>query len=162
MSEQTISGDKVASIHYTLTNGEGKVLDSSRGRSPLAYLHGHGNIVPGLERQLAGHKVGDKVQAVVPPSEGYGESSGEPQAVHRREFPKDAQIFEGMPFRAQNSEGEEVVLWVHAVKGAQVYVHTDHPLAGETLNFDVEVVEVRDPTDEELEHGHVHGPGGHH
>lgn len=162
MAEQIITGDKVASIHYVLRNDEGKVLDSSSGRAPLAYLHGHGNIVPGLERRLEGHKAGDKVQAVVPPSEGYGESTGEPQAVHRREFPKDVQLYEGMPFRATNSAGEEVVLWIHAIRGAQIYVHTDHPLAGQTLHFDIDIVDVRDASEDEIAHGHVHGPGGAH
>lgn len=161
MSEQTIEAGKVAAIHYTLTNDDGKVLDTSKGRGPLAYLHGHGNIVPGLERQLAGRRGGEQLKVVVPPEEAYGPRTGDAQAVHRREFPKDAELHEGMPLRATSSDGQEVILWIHAIKGAQIYVHTDHPLSGQTLNFDVEIVEVRDATADELEHGHVHGPGGH-
>lgn len=162
MSEQTIGADKVATIHYTLTNEAGKVLDSSRGGSPMAYLHGHGNIVPGLENRLLGAKVGDAFAAVVPPAEGYGEKQGEPQSVFRREFPKEMTLQEGMPLRATNSQGEDVVLWIHGIKGDRVFVHTDHPLAGETLRFDVEVMEIRDASAEEIAHGHVHGPHGHH
>lgn len=162
MSEQLIAQNKVVSIHYTLRNEEGKVIDSSRGGGPMPYLHGHGNIIPGLEKQLEGKKVGDKLTAVVPPAEAHGERTGEPHAVPRREFPKDMVLEEHRPFRTQNSAGEEVVLWVHAIKGSRVYIHTDHPLAGQTLTFDVDVLHIRDADAEEIDHGHVHGPGGHH
>jgi len=158
-----IGPDSVVTIHYTLKNGEGKVLDSSDGRAPLAYLQGHGNIVAGLEKQLLGKAVGDKLQAEVPPSEGYGERTGPgPQQVKKKEFGKDAEkLHEGMPFRAASSDGTEVTLWITKIQGSWVHIDTNHPLAGETLHFDVEVLEIREASAEELAHGHVHGIHGH-
>ncbi len=156
-----IAPDKVGIFHYTLTDDEGTQLDSSRGGQPLAYLHGHQNIVPGLEKQLEGHTAGDALVAVVPPAEGYGERQGPgPQSVPRKEFPKGMDPRPGMPVRAQGSAGQEVVLWITKVEGAQVWVDVNHPLAGKTLHFDVEVVGVREPTADELQHGHAHGPEG--
>lgn len=158
---QSIEDGKVVQFHYTLTNGEGQVIDSSRERDPLAYLHGAGNIVPGLESALTDHEAGDSFEATVPPAQGYGEKQGPgPQSVPRDQFPDDMPLQPGMPFMAQTPDGEQVQLWIHAIQGEQVLVDQNHPLAGETLHFDVEVVEIRDATDEEKEHGHPHGPGG--
>lgn len=160
---QTIAAGKVVHIHYTLTNDDGEVLDSSAGGHPLAYLHGYGNIVPGLEEGLEGASTGDQRQVDVAPEKGYGELQGDgPQAVRRSEFPKDMDLREGMPVRAEDGQGNAVVLWITKVEGAWVHVDINHPLAGQTLHFDVEVTEVRDATDVEIAHGHVHGPGGHH
>jgi len=163
LSELQIDLNAVVTIHYTLKGDEGKVLDSSAGRAPLAYLHGHGNIVTGLETALAGQAVGDKIAVSVPPAEGYGERTGPgPQQVKKKEFGKDAnKLTEGMPIRASASDGTEVTLWITKVEGSWVHVDTNHPLAGQTLHFDVEVVEIREATPEELAHGHVHGPHGH-
>lgn len=158
----TISDGKVATFHYTLTDGDGSVLDSSDGREPLSYLHGAGNIVPGLERQLLGKQPGDKLTAVVSPEEGYGVREGGPQPVPRMQFPQGIQIEVGMMFQAETPEGDRVPLWVARVDEEHIWVDENHPLAGVTLNFAVEVVEVRDATSSELEHGHPHGPGGHH
>lgn len=152
----TIAAKKVVAIHYTLTSGEGEELDSSAGGEPLAYLHGADNIVPGLERQLEGKKVGDKIEAVVPPEEGYGEHSGmSPQPVPRAAF-EGAEPQEGMPLVLEDDEGNEMQFWISEIQDEVVLLTPDHPLAGVTLCFAVEVVEIRDATDEELEHGHVH------
>ena len=159
----TLTDGKVGLFHYTLKDDAGKVLDSSSGKNPMVYLHGASNIVPGLEKHLAGKAVGDVLDVIVPPSEGYGEGSGqEPQAVPRKEFPKDMQLYKGMGFRAQDGQGRPFVLYVADVRGSRVMVTTDHPLAGENLHFHVEVVGVRDATADEVAHGHAHGPGGHH
>lgn len=157
-----IAPGMVGIIHYTLTDDDGTELDSSRGRMPLAYLHGHNNIVPGLEAELAGKTIGAAFKASIAPKDGYGERQGPgPQAVHRSNFPKDFEATPGMPVRAQAGDGQPVTLWITDVKGAQIYVDINHPLAGKTLHFDVEVVGVREATADEKAHGHAHGPEGH-
>ncbi|RKQ97085.1 FKBP-type peptidyl prolyl cis-trans isomerase /apo-metallochaperone SlyD [Kushneria sinocarnis] len=155
-----IADNTVVAFHYTLTNDAGEVLDSSEGREPLTYLHGSGNIIPGLEKELAGHNSGDQVKARVEPSEGYGEV--QPSLV--QDVPRDAfqgveDIQPGMQFQAQ-TEGGPLLVTVTKVEGDTVTVDGNHPLAGETLNFDVNVQEVREASSEEVEHGHVHGEGG--
>lgn len=157
-----IADQRVAYIHYTLTNDKGEVLDSSQGSEPLAYLHGAGNIIPGLEKALAGKKAGDKLNVKVAPADGYGERSDAlVQQVPRRAFQGVTDIQPGMSFHAQGASGPMRVT-VTRVAGDMVTVDGNHPLAGENLNFDVEVTEVRDATAEEMTHGHVHGAGGHH
>jgi FKBP-type peptidyl-prolyl cis-trans isomerase SlyD len=158
-----IAQDKVVLIHYTLTDDGGKVLDSSSGGDPLAYLHGQGNIIPGLEKALEGKQAGDKLNVRVEPSEGYGvRDDSLVQQVPRRAFGSVSKVEPGMQFHAQSTQGQMRVVTVTHVQGDMVTVDGNHPLAGEVLVFDVEVAEVRDATGEELEHGHVHGPGGHH
>lgn len=157
-----IARDKVVLIHYTLTNDAGETVDSSAGREPLAYLHGQGNIIAGLEKALEGRQVGDKLSVRVEPAEGYGvRDESLVQQVPRRQF-GGANVQPGMQFHAQTTQGHTRVVTVKRVQGDMVTVDGNHPLAGEALNFEVEVTEVRDATHEELEHGHVHGPGGHH
>lgn len=157
-----VAADKVVLIHYTLKNGEGKVLDSSSGGEPLAYIHGHGNLIPGLEKELEGKGTGDKLNVSVAPAEGYGErDAGLVQRVPRRSF-GGASVKPGMQFQAQTSSGETRIATVKSVQGDMVTVDMNHALAGEHLHFQVEITEVRDATEEELSHGHVHGPGGHH
>jgi FKBP-type peptidyl-prolyl cis-trans isomerase SlyD len=158
-----IAKDTVASIHYKLTLDDGSIADSSFDGEPLTYLHGHGNLVPGLERQLLGKKAGDKFEAVVPPAEGYGEY--DPQAEHtypRTAFPKDVELHVGMGFHTQDKQGNTIPLFIRELMKDQVVVTTNHPLAGQRLNFTIEVIKLRAATREELAHGHVHGPGGHH
>lgn len=157
-----IDDKKVVSIHYTLKNDQGEVLDSSEGQQPLLYLHGASNIVPGLENALAGKQTGDKLDVAVTPEEGYGEQREElVQKVPHDNFQGvGAEIQVGMQFMAQAPWGEQPVTVV-AVEEDGVTLDGNHPLAGQTLNFAVEVVEVRDASDEEVEHGHVHGEGGH-
>ena len=156
-----ISADKVVSIDYTLTNSDGAVIDTSEGRGPLAYLQGHSNIIPGLESALEGKAVGDALQVSVEPGEGYGERDDSlTQAVPRQMFENADEIQIGMQFQTQTEQGPHIVT-VISVDDENVTVDANHPLAGQTLNFDVKVVEVRDASEEELAHGHVHGPDDH-
>ncbi|WP_158774621.1 FKBP-type peptidyl-prolyl cis-trans isomerase [Cobetia sp. L2A1] len=155
-----IAQNAVVSFHYTLTNNDGEVLDTSEGREPLAYIHGAGNIVPGLEKELDGKQSGDALKVAVTPEEGYGEV----QEALVQEVPRDAfqgveDIEAGMQFQAQ-TQGGPLMVTVTKVEGDTVVVDGNHPLAGETLNFDVQITEVREASAEELEHGHVHGEGG--
>ncbi|MBQ0756841.1 MAG: peptidylprolyl isomerase [Amphritea sp.] len=157
-----IADNKIVLIHYTLSNLDDEVMDSSAGGEPLAYLHGKGNIVPGLEKELLGKEVGDKVKVEVSPEEGYGELNEELiQEVERAAFEGVEAIEVGMRFMAQTAWGQQPVV-VTAVTEETVIVDGNHPLADQSLKFDVEVVEVRDASEEELEHGHAHGEGGHH
>ena len=156
-----IADNKIVLIHYTLTNLDGEVMDSSAGAEPLAYLHGKGNIVPGLEKELVGKQAGDKINVEVSPEEGYGEINEELiQEVDRAAFDGVDSIEVGMRFMAQTAWGQQPVV-VTAVSEETVTVDGNHPLANQTLKFDVEVMEVRDASEEELEHGHAHGEGGH-
>lgn len=150
----------VASFHYTLTNHAGEVLDSSEGREPLAYLHGAGNLIPGMEKALAGRAAGDKFEATIEPEDGYGQHDERLVQVVQKSAFGDAEVKPGMRFEAQSNAGPMVVT-VTAVAEDEVTVDGNHALAGEVLNFKVEVVEVRQASDEEKTHGHVHGPGGH-
>ncbi len=157
-----IAQEKVVSIHYTLKNAEGSVLDSSSGSDPLAYLHGAGNIIPGLESALEGKEAGEKLAVTVEPGQGYGDRDERlVQDVPRAAFKDVQELAPGMQFQAQGPQGTRLVV-VTQVAEEMVTVDANHPLAGQTLHFEVEVAEVRDATAEELEHGHVHGPGGHH
>ena len=157
-----IANGKIVSIDYTLTGSTGQVIDSSAGGEPLTYLHGAGNIIPGLERALEGKSPGDAVNATVAPADGYGQKNPSlVQPVPRAQFPGVKDISVGQQFQAQTNHGPRVVTVV-GVTDETVTVDANHPLAGETLNFAVRVVEVRDPTDEERDHGHAHGPGGVH
>jgi len=154
----TIGNNQVVSMHYTLTDGAGNVLDSSDEGAPLSYLHGAGNIIPGLEQALAGKAEGEQVQAVIAPEEAYGE----PQPDLVQVLPKEAfqgvdQVEPGMRFQAESADGSTRQLTVTGVEGDEVTVDANHPLAGVELHFEVQVVDVRDATEEELEHGHVHG-----
>ncbi len=149
--------DKLAvSIHYTLTNGAGEQLDSSRGEEPMVYLHGAGQIIPGLENALTGKQAKDRFTVTVEPAEAYGERvDAMTQVVSKEMFGEIDQIEAGMQFHAETSQGMSVVT-VTNVEGDQVTIDGNHPLAGETLTFDVEVMDVRTATAEEIEHQHVH------
>ena len=157
-----ISADKVVLIHYTLKDDAGAVIDSSAGGEPLAYIQGHGNLVSGLEKALEGKPDGSKVEVSVSPEEGYGKFEADLiQRVPKRSLQGAGQIKKGMQFQARTDDGVRVFT-VTAVVGDMVTLDGNHPLADKTLHFDVDVLEVREATSEELEHGHVHGPGGHH
>jgi FKBP-type peptidyl-prolyl cis-trans isomerase SlyD len=152
----------VAYIHYTLKDDSGAVIDSSAGGEPLAYLHGAGNIVPGLEKALDGKQAGEKLSVKVAPEEGYGvRDEALVQQVPRRSFQGVRDLKAGMQFQAQTAQGP-VAVTVTKVQGDMITVDGNHALAGVTLNFEVEVAKVREATAEELMHGHVHGAGGHH
>jgi FKBP-type peptidyl-prolyl cis-trans isomerase SlyD len=132
------------------------------GGQPLAYLHGMGNIVVGLEKALTGLKKGDQKKVVVTPAEGYGEHDPRGvQKVPRTQFPTDVEIEPGMMFTAEDEDGVTQV-YVQEVSADHVVVDLNHPMAGKTLHFDIEIVDVRAASATELQHGHVHGPGGHH
>jgi FKBP-type peptidyl-prolyl cis-trans isomerase SlyD len=163
LDAQRIADGKVVSIHYTLKDGEGEILDSSEGHDPLLYLHGAGNIVPGLERGLLGRTVGEDLEVIVGPDEGYGDR--DPAAIRqvpRDAFPDDVELEAGMQFMAEAPDGDVRPVWIAEVEGDVVTVDFNHPLAGTTLHFAVKVAEIRDATAEETEHGHPHGAGGHH
>lgn len=152
-----IARDTVAAIDYKLTDNEGQVLDTSEGREPLAYLHGAGNLIPGLESALEGQSEGDSLTVTVQPEEAYGERDESLiQQVPMAAFEGVEQVEAGMRFQATDEKGQGRVVTVTEVEGDQVTVDANHPLAGQPLNFEVNVVEVRAATPEEVEHGHVH------
>jgi FKBP-type peptidyl-prolyl cis-trans isomerase SlyD len=157
-----IAQDAVVSIHYTLTNEAGETIDSSAGGDPLAYLHGNGNLIPGLERELDGKKAGDKFSVKIAPADGYGEyDKALLQRVPRRSLRGVKDVRVGLQLQAQTQHGARTVT-VTQIVGDMVTLDANHPLAGQSLSFDIEVTDVRAATEEELAHGHVHGPGGHH
>ncbi len=157
-----IKQDSVVTLHYTLKDDAGTVLDSSAGGEPLSYLHGHGNLIPGLERELSGKDTGDKLQVKVPAADGYGEYDQQlVQEVPRQALRGVPDVKVGMRLTAQTQHGSHAVT-VTRVGGDSVTLDANHPLAGKDLNFDVEITGVRDATAEELTHGHAHGAGGHH
>lgn len=152
-----IANDCVVAFHYTLTDDDGVEIDSSKGQEPLAYLHGHQGIIPGLEKELAGKTTGDAMKVTVQPAEGYGELSAElMQAVPREAFQGVDEIEVGMQFQAQGGEGQMQTVVVKEVTEETVTVDANHPLAGRVLHFDVSIESVREATEEELAHGHVH------
>jgi len=156
----TLEDNKVGLIEYTLTDESGETLDASNG-NPLAYLHGHGNLIPGLEKELLGKTVGDKFTATIAATEAYGERVEQlVQTVPAEMFQGVESIEVGMRFEAQSEQGMHSVE-VTAVEDGKVTVDGNHPLAGLPLTFDIEIIGVRAATDEEIEHGHAHGEGGH-
>eukprot|EP00808_Paulinella_micropora_P025103 g56011.t1 len=146
------------SINYTLKDTEGKILDTSQGKDPLSYLHGTGHLIEGLEKEMEGKKAGDKFEVVVPPEQGYGARNEELlKKLPLKMFPDPTEVKVGAMFH----QGPHRMWRVLAVEEHEVTVDGNHPLAGTTLHFQVEVVGVRQPTLEESSHGHAHGPGGH-
>ena len=157
----SISQDQIVSIHYTLRDEAGEIIDSSPAGEPLAYLHGHGNLVPGLERELAGRSVGDKLTVTLSPADGYGEHDPKlVQQVPRRALKGVGNLRVGMRLSASSGRSDRTVT-VTRISGDLVTVDGNHPLAGKKLHFEVEVAGVRAATETELSHGHVHGPDGH-
>ena len=151
-------GDKlVVTMHYTLTDNEGNVLDSSRDAKPLSYLHGAGNIIPGLEKAMVGKVAGDTLKVKVEPPEAYGVVRDDlTQVVDKSMFEGVDSVEPGMAFQAQGPDGSSQRIVIKKVEEEKVTIDANHPLAGVTLNLDVEVVGVREATQEELSHGHVH------
>ena len=157
-----VSKDKVVLMHYTLKNDKGEVIDSSEGAEPLAFLQGHGNIIPGLEKALEGCKLGDKKEVSIEPEEAYGPLIQD--AI--QEIPSSAlkgieEVTMGMQLQSQDQDGNPFVVTVVKIEDDKITVDANHPLAGETLHFSVSIEEIRDANKEELSHGHVHAPGGH-
>ena len=158
-----VANNRVVTIDYTLTDNDGTVLDSSDGGEPLAYLHGQGNIIVGLEEALEGLSAGDAVDVTVLPEKAYGERREDLiQVVPRERFVTDGEIEVGMTFHSHESENGGRVVRVVEVSPERVTIDGNHPLAGVTLNFSVRIQDVREASAEELDHGHVHGPGTHH
>ena len=158
-----IADNKAVSIDYTLTNDAGEVIDSSAGAAPLVYLHGASNIIVGLEKALLGKQAGDEIEVSVEPEEAYGEYSAELVAtLNRAMFEGVDQLEVGMQFHASGPNGGMQIVTVRDIDGDDVTVDGNHPLAGQRLNFKVKVVSVRDASEEEIAHRHIHGEGGHH
>ncbi|MBA3534285.1 MAG: peptidylprolyl isomerase [Ardenticatenales bacterium] len=152
-----VEKDKVVEIHYTLRLSDGTVEDSTEGEPPLPYLHGAGNIPPGLERALEGHNAGDTFTVTLQPTDAYGEYDDEMvDAIPRDAFPDETELAEGDEIWLIDEEGNETPGIIERIEEEMLFVDYNHPLAGETVTFDVQVVEVRDATPEELEHGHAH------
>lgn len=157
-----IKKEQVVTIHYTLKDKEGTVIDSSKGEQPLTYIQGIGNIISGLEAKLEGKKVGENIDAVIEPKDAYGEIIKEMiQVVPKSGFEGDDELQEGIQVQVETDNGA-IIARVVKIEGDDVTLDLNHPLAGETLFFNVDVVDIRPATSEELEHGHVHGPDGHH
>jgi FKBP-type peptidyl-prolyl cis-trans isomerase SlyD len=147
----------VASINYTLTNSKNQILDST-GDDPFLYLHGHQNIIPGLEKALAGKAPGDNFKIRIPAAEAYGERNEKLiTTVPLDRFNGSESVSAGMQFQAETPDGELQMVTVTQVEGNTVTIDANHPMAGQDLNFDISVTDVREASEEELEHGHVHG-----
>jgi FKBP-type peptidyl-prolyl cis-trans isomerase SlyD len=160
MSEELkVQDGQVVSMEYTL-KVDGVVTDSSEGREPLEFVHGAGNIIPGLEREMAGMAVGDSKDVMIAAAEGYGERDDEAfMDVPRDQFPAEIPMKVGTELQVQNQAGQPMFARIEQVEDTSVRLNFNHPLAGKDLHFSVKVVDLRDATDEEIEHGHVHGPG---
>jgi len=162
MSIESVQDGVVVSMEYTL-HVDGELLDSSEGQGPLLFLAGYGNIVPGLESEMMGMKVGDSKEVVVQPEEGYGEFDNEAfMEVPRDQFPKDMELAVDTELTVRDDQGNAHYARVDGIEGNIVTLNFNHPLAGDELHFSVKVVALREPTDEELDHGHVHEGGHHH
>lgn len=158
----TVSKDMVVSIEYKLTDDDGAVLDSSEGRGALAYIHGHGNLVSGLESELEGKADGTPFEAHVQPSAGYGDYDDELLfSVPKERFKDFGDLKVGMQFEAETDQGHQIMA-IKGIDGESVMVDANHPLAGQVLHFEGKIVGVREATKDELTHGHVHDGDHHH
>jgi len=157
-----IEDKKVVSFHYTLSNAQGEQIESSRDREPMVYMHGAGNIIPGLEKAMAGRAAGDSFEVNVKPADAYGErNENGVQRIPAKHFKHPERLEVGQPVMLNTQRGQMQVIVVK-VGRFNIDVDRNHPLAGQTLTFDVEVMDVREATQEEVSHGHAHGPGGAH
>lgn len=162
MNKDTVQDGLVVSMEYTLSV-DGEVLDSSKDAGPLQFLAGYDNIVPGLEREMIGMKIGESKDVLVLPEDGYGEFDKEAfMEVLRSEFPTDMELEEGLELNVTDEDGQHQLAFVESFNGKTVRLDFNHPLAGAELRFNVKVIALRDPTKEELDHGHVHEEGHHH
>ena len=162
MDKVSVQKNVVVSMEYTL-RVDGEKIDSSEGQDPLQFLAGHGNIISGLEREMMGMKVGESKDVKVPPGDAYGEFDENAfMQVPKDQFPKDMPVEEGLELTVRDDSGQSRYARVDVVEGENVTLNFNHPLAGDELHFNIKVVGLREPTAEELEHGHVHQPGHHH
>lgn len=158
-----IQKGKVVGLAYTLKSASGEVMDQSEASEPLVYLHGYNNLIPGLEAALEGKDVGFKSKVEIPPDQAYGQRHESLlQVVDKSAFPAGAELEVGMRFHAHGADGSDMSIMIAKIDGSNVHIDGNHPLAGQTLFFDVEVMSARDATADEILHGHAHGPGGHH
>lgn len=157
----TVEKDRVVRVHYDIHDAAGALVESSRDQDPLAVLHGHGNLLAAIERALVGHRAGDRVEITLAPADAFGERRDNwTQRVSKKHLPNAARLKPGMQTQLQTDQGARPVTVVK-VGGTVIDVDLNHPLAGQTLKFDLEVLDVREATAEELAHRHVHGAGGH-
>lgn len=157
-----IQNGKVVTLGYVLKNAKGEEVDRADKHDPFVYLHGTGQIVPGLETALMGLEIGTKKQVTLSPADAYGEVNPALRTnVERSMFPEHLELKPGAQFRASVGD-TPVIFTIQSIENDKVLIDGNHPLAGESLHFDVEVIGVREATSEEMEHGHAHGPGGHH
>lgn len=162
MTKDTVQDGLVVSMEYTLTV-DGEVLDTSENAGPLLFLAGYDNIVPGLEQEMIGMKIGDSKDVVVLPEDGYGEFDEDAfMDVPRTDFPKDMELEEGMELQVSDEDGQQQMAIIESFDDDSVRLDFNHPLAGAELYFSVKVVGLREPTEEELDHGHVHEEGHDH
>ncbi len=158
-----LKSNQVVSIGYTLTDDDGNILDTANSLSPFSFISGKNQILPALEEKLGEMLIGSKKIVVLQPEEGYGVYDEMAlQIVNKSEFPADVNIEEGMSFVADSPDGREMPFIIKKIDGDDVTLDFNHPLAGKTLTFNVELLSLRDASQEELSHGHVHGGGGHH
>jgi FKBP-type peptidyl-prolyl cis-trans isomerase SlyD len=158
----SVQKDVVVSMEYTL-HVDNEEIDSSKGQDPLQFLVGYGNIISGLEREMMGMKVGESKDVVIQPADAYGEFDEEAfMEVPRGAFPQDIPVEEGAELTVRDDSGQARYARIDAIDGDNVTLNFNHPLAGDELHFNVKVVGLREPTDEELQHGHVHQGDGHH
>ncbi|MBW8012765.1 MAG: peptidylprolyl isomerase [Chloroflexi bacterium] len=156
---KVVADDMVISLDYTLSV-DGEVLDSSEDEGPIVFLQGHGNIIPGLEKELVGLAVGENKEVTVTPKDGYGEQDSEEiKDIPLSEFPEEIPLKDGIELKVKDDEGVEMYGKIVSVGEETVEMDFNHPLAGKTLQFSVKLIELRDATQEELAHGHVHSPG---
>jgi len=157
-----VNQNKVVTIDYTLKDNDGEILDQSQN-GEFAYLHGASNIIPGLENALIDKKAGDTLSVTVPPEMGYGERNDSlSQVVPMNMFDSPDMVVVGQQFHAQGEDDHDIMITIIEINGDDVTIDGNHPLAGIELNFDVTVVDIRDATEEETSHGHVHQPGHSH
>ncbi len=161
-SEQVVAGGMVVTLDFTLTLSDGQVVDSTQGDMPLRYIAGQGQLLPGLEDAMLGMVVNEERDITLRPEDAYGEWDEEAlEEIARSELPEDVELEEGMPLEVTDTEGETYEASVYEVREDTVVLDYNHPLAGETLNFHVKVIDIRPATPAELDHGHVHGEDGH-
>ena len=158
-----LKSNQVVTMNFTLKDDDGNVLDSTQGKEPFSFISGTNQILPKLEERVGEMLIGSKKDVVLVPEDGYGVYQEEAiRTIKRSEFPNDVELDKGMGFLAKSPQGKDVQFFIKEIEGENVKVDFNHPLAGKTLHFDLELLNLRDATSEELEHGHVHGAGGLH
>ena len=158
-----LKSNQVVTMNFTLKDNEGNVLDTTQGKEPFSFISGANQILPKLEEKVGEMLIGSKKDVTLQPEDGYGVYQGEAvRTVNRSEFPQDVELGKGMGFLAKSPQGKDIQFFIKEIEGENITVDFNHPLAGKTLHFDVELLNLRDATSEELDHGHVHGEGGHH